>query len=126
MQYDFDTVHERRGTDSSKWARFPADVIPMPVADMDFLSPEPVRRALRERVEQGFYGYGRANEEFLEVFTGRLRRRYGWDVSKDALMTLPGVIPGFNMGLRAVTKPGDSMVVQLPSYGPILNRWIGS
>ena len=123
MQYDFDTVHERRGTDSSKWARFPADVIPMPVADMDFLSPEPVRRALRERVEQGFYGYGRANEEFLEVFTGRLRRRYGWDVSKDALMTLPGVIPGFNIGLRAVTKPGDSMVVQLPSYGPILNSW---
>lgn len=146
MQYDFETVHERRGTDSSKWARFPPDVIPMPVADMDFLSPEPVRRALHERVDQGFYGYGRTSEEFHGVFTSRLKRRYGWDVPTDALVPLPGVISGFNMGLRAVTgkgvsswtsrsdalrmwlsigwralmKSGESVVIQLPSYGPIL------
>ena len=49
MDYDFDRVYERRGTDSSKWGRQPPDVIPMPVADMDFPAPEPVRRALRGR-----------------------------------------------------------------------------
>lgn len=123
MEYDFDTVHERRGTDSSKWARFAADVIPMPVADMDFPSPEPVRRALRDRVEQGFYGYGRASEEFPGAFTARLKRRYAWDVPGEALVPIPGVIPGFNMGLRALTKPGDSLVVQLPAYPPILNSY---
>ncbi|MEO9255401.1 MAG: MalY/PatB family protein [Tepidiformaceae bacterium] len=121
MDYDFDTVHDRRGTDSSKWARFPADVIPMPVADMDFPSPEPIRRALRERVDQGFYGYGRATTDFHEAFTTRLKRRYAWDVSADALVPIPGVIPGFNMGLRTLTKAGESIVVQLPSYPPILN-----
>ncbi len=123
MEFDFDTVHERRGTDSSKWARFPADVIPMPVADMDFPSPEPVRRALRERVELGFYGYTRAGEAFHEAFVPRLARRYGWEVAAEALVPIPGVVPGFNMGLRALTNPGESVVVQLPSYGPILNSY---
>jgi len=123
MDFDFDTVYERRGTDSSKWSRFPADVLPMPVADMDFKSPEPVRRALIERVEQGFYGYGRAVEELHEVFRARLSLRYGWDVPQEAIVPIPGVIPGMNMALRALTSPGDSMVVQLPSYPPILNSW---
>ena len=121
MEFDFDTVRDRRGTDSSKWARFPEDVIPMPVADMDFPSPEPVRQALRERVEQGFYGYGRATEDFHDAFSARLARRYGWRVSPEALVPVPGVIPGFNMGLRALTAPGESIVVELPSYPPILN-----
>ena len=121
MEFDFDTVYERRDTDSSKWARFPADVIPMPVADMDFPSPGPVRRALRERVEQGFFGYGRAIEELHDVFTARLRKRYAWDVPNEALVPIPGVIPGMNMALRALASPGDSMVIQLPSYPPILN-----
>ena len=123
MEYDFDTVHERRGTDSAKWSRFPADVIPMPVADMDFPSPEPVRRALRERVEQGFYGYGRASEDFHAAFTARLKKRYDWEVAPEALVPIPGVIPGFNMGLRAVTTPGESLAIQLPAYPPILNAF---
>jgi cystathionine beta-lyase len=121
MEYDFDRVYDRRGTDSSKWGRVDPDVLPMPVADMDFPSPEPVRRALRERVEQGFYGYGLATQDFHEAFTSRLERRFGWEVAHEALVPIPGVIPGFNMGLRALTKPGDGVVVQLPAYPPILN-----
>ncbi len=120
MEFDFDRVYERRGTDSAKWGRFDPDVLPMPVADMDFLSPEPVRRALAERVEHGFYGYGRATEDFHAAFTDRLLRRYGWQVEASALVPIPGVIPGFNMALRAITEPGDSIVAQLPAYPPIL------
>lgn len=123
MDFDFDTVYDRRGTDSSKWARFEPDVIPMPVADMDFRSPEPIRQALSARVEQGFYGYGRVTDEFREVFAGRLKRRYGWSVAPESLVPLPGVIPGLNVGLRTVTSPGDAVVVQLPSYPPILNAY---
>ncbi len=120
MDFDFDTVYERRRTDSFKWAQFPADVIPMPVADMDFRSPEPIRRALAERVEEGFYGYGRVTRRFRDVFTGRLNSRYGWAVEREALSPVPGVIAGFNVALRGLTKPGDAVVVQLPSYPPIL------
>ncbi|MFN8508459.1 MAG: MalY/PatB family protein [Dehalococcoidia bacterium] len=121
MGYDFDTVYDRRGTDSSKWGRVEPDVLPMPVADMDFKSPEPIRRALRERVEHGFYGYGLAREELHQAFTARLKRRYGWEVPQEAVLPIPGVIPGFNIALRALTKPGESVAIQLPAYPPILN-----
>jgi cystathionine beta-lyase len=92
----------------------------MPVADMDFRSPEPIRRALAERVEEGFYGYGRVTRRFRDVVTGRLNSRYGWAVEREALSPVPGVIAGFNVALRGLTKPGDAVVVQLPSYPPIL------
>jgi len=58
MAYDFDRVIERRHTESSKWRKYGEDVIPLWVADMDFASPAPVIRALRERVEHGVFGYG--------------------------------------------------------------------
>ena len=58
MAHDFDTVVDRRQTESNKWRKYPADVLPLWVADMDFPSPEPVVRALRARAEHPFYGYG--------------------------------------------------------------------
>ena len=57
MRYDFDQLIDRHATDSVKWNVFEADVLPLWVADMDFLSPEPEVRALRERVEHGIFGY---------------------------------------------------------------------
>src|SRR5439155_559528 len=65
MAYDFDRVIERRHTESSKWRKYGEDVIPLWVADMDFASPAPVIRALRERVEHGVFGYGYTLERSL-------------------------------------------------------------
>jgi len=120
MAYDFDRVIERRATSSNKWRKYPADVLPLWVADMDFASPEPVVRALRERVEHGVYGYGFEEPEFAQVFVDRLQKRYGWRVSPEALVMIPGVIPGFNVACRTLTKPGDGLLLQLPVYPPIL------
>jgi cystathionine beta-lyase len=120
MAYDFDRVIDRRSTESNKWHKFPPDVLPLWVADMDFPSPEPVIRALRERVEHGFFGYGAEQPEFHEVTCDRLLKRYGWKVAPEALVLLPGVIAGFNMAARAVASPGDGILMQLPVYPPIL------
>jgi cystathionine beta-lyase len=87
---------------------------------MDFQSPEPVIRALRERVEHGVYGYGFEEPEFAEVFVDRLQKRHGWKVSPEAVVLIPGVIPGFNVACRALTQPGDGLLMQLPVYPPIL------
>ena len=121
MQYNFDDVFDRTGTESSKWHRYPPGVLPMFVADMDFRSPEPVIAALRERVEHGFFGYGQEQPQFFEVVAARLKRRYGWDVDPEAIVLLPGVIASFNLALKALTKPGESVLVQTPGYGPILS-----
>ncbi|MGE3538002.1 MAG: MalY/PatB family protein [Candidatus Tectimicrobiota bacterium] len=120
MTYDFDHPVERRASDSSKWRKYGADVLPLWVADMDFVSPEPVIRALRARVEHGVFGYGIECDEFSETVVALLAQRYGWQVAPEALVLLPGVVPGFNLAGQAVTVPGDGMLLHTPVYPPIL------
>jgi cystathionine beta-lyase len=116
----FDRVVDRRASDSNKWHKFPPDVLPLWVADMDFPSPAAVVDALRARVEHGFFGYLREHNELPAVVAERVAKRYGWRVSPEAVVTLPGVIAGFNQALRALTSPGDGLLVQTPVYPPIL------
>jgi cystathionine beta-lyase len=122
MTYDFDRHIDRRHSDSVKWRQYAEDVLPLWVADMDFVSPDPVIRALHERVSHGVFGYvTRDQPELRQVVVERLRRFYGWRVSPEALVFLPGVVTGFNMACRAVTSPGDGVLVQTPVYPPILH-----
>src|ERR671924_1334916 len=118
--FDFDRIPARRDTDSNKWRKYPPDVLPLWVADMDFPSAPAVVHALRARVEHGFFGYLVEKPELHEVVAERVAKRYGWRVSPDAVMPLPGVIAGFNLALRALTSPGDGLLVQTPVYPPIL------
>ena len=122
MSYDFDRTVERRNTDSNKWRKYGPDVVPLWVADMDFRSPEPVVAALSERVEHGIYGYGYNLERspLHEVFAERLGARYGWRVPPDAVVLIPGVIPGFNVAARMLTAHGDGVLLQTPLYPPLL------
>src|SRR5258708_3002048 len=120
MTFDFDRVIDRRTSDSNKWRKYPADVLPLWVADMDFPPPPAVWRGLRGRVEQGFFGYLMEKPELHEVVAERVAKRYDWRVSPDAIVPLPGVIAGFNLALRALTSPGDGLLVQTPVYPPIL------
>lgn len=118
--FDFDRIPARRDSDSNKWRKFPPDVLPLWVADMDFPSPPAVIAALRARVEHGFFGYLTENPELREVVAERLGKRYGWRVEPEAVVPVPGVIAGFNLALRALTTPGDGLLVQTPVYPPIL------
>jgi cystathionine beta-lyase len=117
---DLDRLVDRRFSDSVKWRLYDSDVLPMWVADMDFLSPEPVIRALRERVDHGVFGYGQEPSELRPVIVERLRHLYGWQVAPEALVFVPGVVTGFNQAAHAVTSPGDGVLVQTPVYFPML------
>lgn len=118
--YDFDKLIDRRSSDSNKWHRYPPDVLPLWVADTDFASPEPVLRALRERVEHGVFGYVMEPKELRDVIAERLQRLYGWVVSPEAIVFMPGVVPSFNLACRTVASPGDGALVQTPVYPPLL------
>jgi len=122
MTFDFDRVLERRNTDSNKWRKYGPDVVPLWVADMDFRSPEPIIEALRGRVEHGVYGYGYNLERspLHEVFADRLATLYGWRVEPDAVVLIPGVIPGFNVAARVLSSPGDGVLLKVPLYPPLL------
>ncbi len=120
MRYDFDQVIERRGTECYKWDHCDEDVLPLPVADMDFVSPEPVLHALHERVDHGVFGYTLPADALYEVVQARLKAVYGWDVNVEDILFLPGVVVGFNLACHAVGQPGDGVLIQPPVYGPFL------
>jgi cysteine-S-conjugate beta-lyase len=120
MQYDFDYLPDRKGSDCVKWGYYDEDVLPMWVADMDFVSPEPVIRALRERVEHGVFGYPSSDLGVQEVICDRLSELYRWFVKPDDLVLLPGVATGFNLACHTVADPGGSALVQTPVYPPFL------
>jgi cysteine-S-conjugate beta-lyase len=125
MECDFDRYIDRRGTACAKWDRYPEGALPMWVADMDFPSPEPVIRALRERVEQGIFGYPIEPPEMRGVVIERLERLYGWQVSPEALLFVPGVVCGFNLACHMVADRSQPNVggalLQTPVYYPMLD-----
>ena len=118
--FDFDRVHDRRATDSNKWRKFPPDVLPLWVADMDFPSPPAVVAALQARVAQGFFGYLTEHPELPAVVAERVGKRYGWRVAPEAVVLLPGVNVANNFAASALAAPGESILLQTPAYPPIL------
>lgn len=111
---------DRRGSDSVKWGVYGDDVLPLWVADTDFFAPEPVIRALHERVDHGVFGYPLDPRELSETVAARMAQRYSWNLELDDMLFVPGVVPGFNLAVQTVTDPGESIIVQTPVYPPIL------
>ena len=126
MTYNFDSPIERRGTGSSKWSKYSADVLPMWVADMDFAAAPEIIEAIVERLEHPVLGYGVARDHLRAQIVADLARKYGWIIQPEDIVFLPGVEPGFNMALKAMLEPGDTLAIQSPIYRPILkapNHW---
>ncbi len=121
MIYNFDELPDRKGTESFKWLHFEPDVLPMWVADMDFVSPAPVIRALQERVAHGIFGYPTDLPGMREVIVERLARLYQWRVTPEDLVFMPGVVTGLNMAAHAFVGQGEGLLVQPPVYMPFLS-----
>ncbi|MDP2993580.1 MAG: PatB family C-S lyase [Anaerolineales bacterium] len=118
---DFDTVINRRPTNSIKWKLYGEDVLPLWVADMDFAAPEPVQEALRRAVEHGIFGYEFPTKELRETVAARMEKLYGWQVSPEMVVATPGVIAGFTAAARTVCTAGQGILVQPPVYPPFLS-----
>ncbi|MFO1429061.1 MAG: PatB family C-S lyase [Candidatus Competibacteraceae bacterium] len=120
MRFNFDTVPDRRDSDSVKWQRYGPEVLPLWVADMDFPSPEPIIEALQQRVAHGVFGYGVIPQELPTLLCERLLHRYRWTVEPEQIVFLPGLVSGLNVVCRAVGESGDGVLVQTPVYPPFL------
>jgi cystathionine beta-lyase len=120
--FDFDTVVNRRGTDSAKWAKYRGrDIIPMWVADMDFKSPAAILQAVHERIDHGVFGYTLPPAELNDAVIARLNDQYGWKIESQWLIWLPGLVTGFNAACRAVGNNGDDVMTAVPVYHPFLH-----
>ena len=118
---NFDQIIDRRSTESVKWKRFNADVLPMWVADMDFRSPEPVIEALHKRVAHGVFGYGGAPDGLREAIQEHLSKRHSWEVTNADIGFISGVVTGFTHAIYSLTAPGDRILIQTPAYPPFLS-----
>ena len=117
MKYNFDEIIPRRGTNSYKLdSAGDADLLPMWVADMDFRTAPPVVEALRKRVEHGIFGYVRVPDAYYAAVTNWFARRHDWQIEKEWIIYTTGVVPALSAVIKALTAPGDKVMVQTPVY----------
>ncbi|MBU3664388.1 MAG: putative C-S lyase [Chthoniobacterales bacterium] len=122
MNYDFATRPDRRGTGSLKWERYAGrDVLPMWVADMDFLSPPEVIEALAQRAAHGVFGYTVPPASTVEAAIDYLRTRHGAEVAAEQIVWFPGLVPALNIACRAFVRPGEKVLICTPVYPPFLS-----
>lgn len=122
MNFDFDTVIERAGTDSQKWQKYAGrDILPLWVADMDFKSSPAIIAALQERVAHGVFGYARPVKSTVDAFVNALEQRYGWRVDPAWLVWLPGLVVGLNITAQAFATTGDDVLTLTPVYPPFMS-----
>jgi cystathionine beta-lyase len=102
-----------------KWTRYPADVLPCWVADMDLPTAPAVTDALRELVERGDFGYNFAAHAALpEVFSGWMAERHGWRPDPAHVRVFCDVLQAVDVALWLGTEPGDGVVLFTPVYPP--------
>ena len=117
MEYDFSIPTDRRDTDSYKWDSAPeADIIPLWVADMDFETFPCITEALQRRVAHGIFGYTRVPEAYYEAVCRWFGKRHGWHINREDIIYTSGVVPAVSAVIKALTLPGDQVIVQGPVY----------
>ncbi len=117
MEYDFSRPTDRRGTDSYKWDSAPeADIIPLWVADMDFETFPCITEALQRRVAHGIFGYTRVPEAYYEAVCNWFGKHHGWHINREDIIYTSGVVPAVSAVIKALTLPGDQVIVQGPVY----------
>ena len=97
MTFDFDQPIDRLASDSLKWGKYAGrDILPLWVADTDFLSPPAVVEALRGRAEHGVFGYGDPPEGLTETVLATCAGQWGWEIDPGWLVWLPGLVSGIS------------------------------
>ena len=114
---NFDEIIDRRGTNSVKWDEASGgDVLPMWVADMDFRTAPAVREAVERRARHGIFGYVHVPDTYYDAVIRWFSRRHGWRMERDWIIYTSGVVPAISAVIKAVTRPGDKVLVQTPVY----------
>ena len=117
MKYNFDEIIPRRGTHSYKWdAAEDEEVLPMWVADMDFRTAPAVVEALQRRVAHGIFGYTKVPQAYYDATVNWFGMRHNWQINPDWILYTSGVVPALSAVIKALTVPGDGVLVQTPVY----------
>ncbi|MDT3386790.1 MAG: pyridoxal phosphate-dependent aminotransferase [Bacteroidota bacterium] len=112
----FDKIINRRHTGSVKWDYVADDVLPLWVADMDFEAAPAIKQAVLNRAEHGVFGYTKVEDDYYEAVISWFHRRHQWDIQRDWIIYTTGVIPALSCAIKAITLPGEKVLIQTPVY----------
>jgi cystathionine beta-lyase len=126
MNYDFDTVTDRRGSGCFKYDALKSlygreDLVSLWVADMDFALAPTIREALQKRLDHGVMGYNFRLPHYYEAIQNWVKKKYGYEIEADWIVNSPGIVPAINIAVITLTQPGDRILVQTPVYRPFFN-----
>ena len=117
MPYNFDNVPPRRDTlVGVKWTNYPADVLPMWIADADFSTAPQIQQALHKQIEHGALGYEFPNRSFMEIIAARMKKLYNWEIDPKWIVYTAGVNNGYNIAARILCSPKRGYLIQTPVY----------
>ena len=121
--YNFDKVIDRSGSDDLKhgallprWGR--DDLLPLWVADMDFETPSFITDALKARLEHSLFGYTMEPEDYLPSIIDWVRDHHQWDVKREWIRFIPGIVKGIGLVVNVFTQPDEKVIIQPPVYHP--------
>ncbi len=123
MQYDFNTIPNRRNTGSFKW-NFSSEhknAFPFSVADMEWKTAPQIIQAMKDFASKGFFCYSAADDTYRTCVKDFLSRRHNWKIENDWIVCTPGVVAAVNTAVRAYTDLGDGVIIQPPVYYPFAN-----
>ena len=116
MNY-FDRIIERRNTNCVKWDHCPSsEDIPMWVADMDFQTAPAIIEALHRRVDHGIFGYTLVPDSYYESVVRWFAEQHNWKIEPQWIQYITGVVPALSVIVKALTEPGDQVIIQTPVY----------
>lgn len=117
--YNFDKIVNRRNTDCIKWdSGIDEDILPMFIADMDFEVLPEIVEALQKRVDQHVYGYTQMTDDYYNSVCHWMKTRHNWEIQKEWIVPISGVVPALNVAVQAFTDEGDAVLITSPVYGP--------
>ena len=120
MKYDFDSLIDRKNTNSVKWD-VGENELPMWIADMDFKTAPAVEEAIVKRAAHGIYGYADLPDSWYDAYVGWWKNRHGLTIEKNQLIFCTGVVPAISSAVRKLTTPAEKVVVISPVYNIFFN-----
>lgn len=126
MNYDFDTVTDRKNTNAIKYDLAkkrgkPEDAVSLWVADMDFPTAPCIQKAVAEKAAHGIWGYSRPDNRYYDALKKWYKERHNFEVQNEWVVNTPGVCFALSTAVKAFTKEGESVLIQKPVYYPFFN-----
>lgn len=126
MNYDFDTVTDRKNTNAIKYDLAkkrgkPEDAVSLWVADMDFPTAPCIQKAVAEKAAHGIWGYSRPDNRYYDALKKWYKERHNFEVQNEWVVNTPGVCFALATAVKAFTKEGESVLIQKPVYYPFFN-----